>query len=151
MKIQSAKQRGKLLENWVADQIIAKGLDNRARRDGASGAGNREKADISTSLTINGINAGFECKNHKTLHIPDWWKQTKKLKTLNKEPILVYKLPREPFEETLCTLRLNTLLELCKNQVDIQDIVAENKYDNFKTKNIINNLKYWLDQFKKEL
>ena len=116
MKPSSAKQKGRLLENYLADQLRIKGLDQRARAENSSGAGNREKSDIWTSVKILDQNVGFECKNQKTLAIPDWWRQTKKLESLGREPVLVYKLPYEPLENSLCTIYLDTLLELIKNQ-----------------------------------
>lgn len=112
--MKSAKAKGKLLEDHVADQIIAKGIDHKAHRDGASGAGNREKGDISTSMMVLGQNAGFECKNQATLHIPDWWKQVKKLESLGREPILVFKIYGEPLSETKVVIYLDTFLELVK-------------------------------------
>jgi hypothetical protein len=110
------KEKGKLLENHVADRLVSTGLDVRARRDGASGAGNREKGDISTSVAINGRNLGIECKNHKNLAIPNWWKQTKKLEVLGREPILAFKLPHDGLEGTLVVIYLETLLELLLGQ-----------------------------------
>ena len=77
--VKSARQKGKDLEDFIADKLIEKGLDSKARRDNASGAGTREKGDICTSATLFGRNLGIEAKNHETLHIPDWWKQTEKL------------------------------------------------------------------------
>lgn len=108
------KQKGKELEDWVADQIVAKGIDPRARRDGASGAGTREKGDIQTSMMILGQNAGIECKNHKNIHIKEWWNQTRKLESLSREPMLVYKIQGQGMEETLCTMYLDSVLELIK-------------------------------------
>jgi hypothetical protein len=116
MKPSSAKQKGKLLEDHVADQIVAKGIDLKARRDGASGAGNREKGDIITSMTILGVNAGIECKNQATLAIPEWWRQTKKLESLGREPVLAFKIYGEPMEDTKVVIYLDTFLELVKNQ-----------------------------------
>lgn len=112
--MKSSKQKGKLLEDYVADQIVAKGIDPRARRDGASGAGNREKGDICTSMMVLGQNAGIEVKNQKTLCIPDWWRQCKKLESLSREPILVFKINNAQFSDTLATVYLDTLLELIK-------------------------------------
>jgi hypothetical protein len=106
------KEKGKLLENHIADRLVETGLDVRAKRDGASGAGNREKGDISTDVQINGRNLGIECKNHKTIHIPEWWKQTRKLEVLGREPVLAFKLPQEGLEGTLVVIYLETLLEL---------------------------------------
>lgn len=114
MKGKSAKAKGKLLEDYVADQIILKGLDSKAHRDGASGAGNREKGDINTSMMVLGQNAGIECKNQATLHIPEWWKQTKKLESLQREPILAFKQFGEPLTETKVIIYLDTFLELVK-------------------------------------
>lgn len=110
----SAIAKGKLLECHIADTIVEMGLDPKACRSAGSGNGNREKADINTNLTILGRNAGFEAKNHKTLAIPEWWKQAEQLEKIGREPVLVFKLRGEPLEGSLATIRLNTLLELIK-------------------------------------
>ena len=49
------KEKGKQLEDYVADQIVAKGIDSRARRDGASGAGTREKGGCENRRTNRGF------------------------------------------------------------------------------------------------
>lgn len=105
-----------VLSNYIADQIVAKGLDPKARADGGSGAGNREKADISTSMLVLGKQAGIEAKNQKVLHVSDWWAQAKKLEILGQEPILVYKEFGEPLEDSKAVVYLDTLLELIANQ-----------------------------------
>ena len=61
-------------------------------------------------------NVGIECKNHATLHIPEWWRQVKKLESLGREPVLVFKIPHEQEGDTKCVIYLDTLLELVKNQ-----------------------------------
>lgn len=114
MNIKSAREKGKRLENYVADQIVSKGIDSKARRDGGSGNGDREKGDIVTSMMILGQNAGIECKNQKNISIQDWWRQTKLLEKLQREPILVFKIEDERWEETKCVVYLDTLLELIK-------------------------------------
>lgn len=113
MKSQSAKQKGKLLENYVADQIKVKGLDNKAHRDGASGSGNREKADISTSMTVLGRQAMFECKNQKTMKFNEWWRQLESY-SHDGEPILAFKFDRESLEATKVVIYLDSFLELVK-------------------------------------
>lgn len=113
--MKTAVQKGKLLEKYVADQIRAKGIDPRAYPAHGSGNTNTEKGDIWTSMMILGQNAGIECKNHKSLAIPEWWRQTRKLESLGREPVLIYKIHDQPFGETLCTIYLDTLLELIKN------------------------------------
>lgn len=116
----NTRQKGKLLENYICDQIKQKGLDSHPRPSDNSGATNREKADIWTSMMVLGQNVGIEAKNQKTLCIPDWWKQTKKLESLGREPVLVFKQFGEPLEETKCVIYLDTFLELVKrgNQND---------------------------------
>lgn len=114
MKPSSAIAKGKLLEEFVVQQIIDSGLDPKARRSSGSGSGNRDKADIVTIMQVLGRNAGIECKNQATTHIPEWWRQTTKLDTLGMEPILAFKLYGEPLEETKVVIYLDTLLELIK-------------------------------------
>jgi hypothetical protein len=110
----NTRKKGQLLENYVCEQIKAKGIDSHARPAFNSGATNTEKADIWTSMMILGQNAGIECKNQKTLCIPDWWRQTKKLESLGREPVLVFKQFLEPLGETKAVIYLDTLLELIK-------------------------------------
>jgi len=110
----NTKTKGKLLENYVADLIAEKGIDPRARAESSSGAGNREKGDIWTSMMILGQNAGIECKNHKKLSLPEWWNQTKKLENLSREPVLVFRFNYDKWGDTKCVIYLDTLLELIK-------------------------------------
>lgn len=112
-------QKGKILEEYVASQIREKGIDPKAYRSHGSGSGNSEKADICTSMMILGQNAGIECKNQAVIKIPDWWRQTKKLESLSKEPVLAFKIYGEPLQETKVVIYLDTLLELIKNQKDV--------------------------------
>lgn len=114
--VKTARQKGKDLENYVADKIIEYGIDPRARRDGASGAGTREKGDICTSASINGINLGIECKNHAVAHVKDWWTQAQQLEKLGREPVVVYKLKGEGMGDTKVIIYLETFLELLQGQ-----------------------------------
>lgn len=117
MKAKSAIAKGKLLDDYVVSQLREKGIDPRAMRSHGSGNGNTEKSDIWTSTMILGQNAGFECKNHATLHIPEWWRQTKKLESLGREPVLVFKQFGESMGETKVVIYLDTLLELIKSSL----------------------------------
>ena len=110
----SSVVKGKLLEEHVATQLREKGIDLKAYRSHGSGNGNSEKADIWTSLQILGQNVGFECKNHATICFPEWWRQTKKLESLGREPVLVFKQFGESLTETKVVIYLDTFLELAK-------------------------------------
>lgn len=111
----NTRQKGMILSNYVADQIVLKGIDLKARADGGSGAGNREKADVCTSMLVLGIQAGIECKNQKNIDHKNSWKQTKKLESLGCEPILAYKDFGEPLEEAKVIIYLDTFLELVRS------------------------------------
>lgn len=151
MKISSARAKGKLLESYVADQIVFKGIDPKAHRDGASGAGNREKGDINTSMMVLGQNAGIECKNQSTLKIQDWWRQTKKLESLSREPILAFHIENEAWEETKVVIYLDTFLELVKlsnNDKTYEEVPAEdNNEKKWKIQSAIRALKDLLKQY----
>jgi hypothetical protein len=118
------KEKGKKLENWVMSEIIKRGLDDRAVRDGASGSSNKEKRDVNTNMTILGRLSGIECKNHKTPHIKDWWEQTQRLEQLEYEPVLIYKLFGESLEESKSVIYTTTLLDLIKNQKEDNDNIG---------------------------
>ena len=149
MKPASARAKGKILEDFIADQIRDKGIDPKARRDGASGAGTREKGDICTSMMVLGQNAGIEAKNQKVLKIQEWWRQTKKLESLSREPVLAFKIYGEPLEETKVIIYLDTFLELVKRQNDTTEI--EIPEDNRELKYKLEKLHYALKDVLKEL
>lgn len=109
-------QKGKALENYVVEQLIAKGLDLRARRSYGSGNSNGIKADIDTNATILGQAMGIECKHMDKLNVPEAWRQTQKLQNLGYEPVLVIKQTADRYENTKAVVYLDTLLELIKNQ-----------------------------------
>jgi len=119
-KMKTAVQKGKILEKYVADQLREKEIDPKAYPAHGSGNTDREKADIWTSMMIHGQNAGFECKNHKVVKVPEWWRQTRKLESLGREPILVFKLHLEPLGNTLATVYLDTLLDLVKENMELE-------------------------------
>ena len=147
MKAQSAKAKGKKLETWIADKIRSKGIDSKATRDGASGAGTREKGDIITTASVFGRNLGIEAKNHKNAHIQDWWRQTQKLEALGREPVLAYKLANEQYEETKVVVYLDTFLDMVKalEQMKPIDTFTPDKSDNSYAKS---QLKYWVNKIK---
>src|SRR3990167_2161149 len=108
MNAKSAIAKGKKLEDYVCEQIRDKGIDVKAYRSHGSGNGNTEKSDIWTSMVILGQNAGIECKNQKNLSIQDWWRQTKKLESLGREPVLVFKVDQEQWGDTKCVIYFDT-------------------------------------------
>lgn len=108
------KAKGRALEQYVADLIREKGLDDRANPSFGSGSGTREKADVWTSMMILGQNAGIECKHADNLQLQTWWEQAKKLQDLSREPILVVKQTSWRYENVVAVVYLDTLLEMAK-------------------------------------
>lgn len=123
----NTRQKGLQLEKHCFEQIRAKGLDDHARNSWNSGATNTEKSDIWTSMTILGQNAGIECKNQALLKIPEWWKQTKKLESLGREPVLAFKMFGEPMAETKVVIYYDTLLELIKESNEYRKLCKKEK------------------------
>lgn len=121
IKLQTTKEKGNELEEYVSEQIRAKQIDLRARPSPNSGGTNGIKSDINTSMMILGQNAGIECKNQASLLVAEWWRQCKKLQSLGMEPILVFKLLGEPLGEARCVVYLDTLLEIIKLANRIQE------------------------------
>jgi hypothetical protein len=114
MTPKAAIQKGKDVENYVADRIAELGIDTRAKRSFGSGNGTREKSDIWTNMQVLGRQAGIECKHATKYDLPDWWRQTKKLESLGYEPILVIKQTHETYDGTKVVIYLDTFLELVK-------------------------------------
>jgi Holliday junction resolvase len=115
MKGRSAKAKGKLLEDHVAKEIRERGIDPRAARDGASGASNREKADVGAVILFDEgqRSIGIECKNYAKAHVQDWWRQAEKLCDVGyTDPVVVYKLKGEKYTDAKAIVRLDTLLDL---------------------------------------
>lgn len=110
----AAIQKGKDLENYLADQLVGKGIDAKAARSHGSGNGNREKSDIWTNTQVLGRQAGFECKHVTNYDLPGMWRQTKKLEALGYEPILVIKQTHETYDGTKVVIYLDTFLDLIK-------------------------------------
>lgn len=123
----NTRQKGLALEAYVCEQLKEKGLDDHARPSFGSGATNSCKADIWTSVMILGQNLGIECKNQANLHIPEWWKQTKKLESLSMEPILTFKMFGEPLGESKVVIYLDTFLEMLKEIKYLNKINKINK------------------------
>ena len=149
MNGRTAKQKGKQLENWVMDEIIKRGLDDRAIRDGASGASNKEKRDVATNIKILDREIGIECKNHKVPHIKDWWLQTQKLEQLGYEPVLIYKLFGESLGDCKSVVYTSTLLDLIANQKDSFEQTGIPSSEKWLIKKAIDVLKSLLKVFEK--
>lgn len=121
MKPQSAIQKGKDLENYIARRIAESGLDRQAMRMPGSGSG-KWKGDINTKMKVLGQQAVIEAKNQKIIKIQEWWAQTER-QTLNYGfPILVFKLSNKRYESSKAVIYWDSLLELIKRSQEPRTI-----------------------------
>jgi len=109
----NAIQKGRLLENFVAQEIRKKRLDTQAMRQLGSGSG-QWKGDVNTKMKILNRQAVIECKNQQRLNLREAWIQTDKQTLGYGEPVLVVKFHNEPLEASKAMVYLDTLLELVK-------------------------------------
>lgn len=105
----SAVQKGKLLENFIVDQLRLSGVDIHARRTKGSG-GYLEKGDIYNKLNLN-----IECKNQKTFQFRKFWTQTlKDSEKTHSTPILIWHPPNLPLEDSAVMMPLDYFCNLLK-------------------------------------
>ena len=108
---QSKIQKGRLLENFIAQEIRRKMLDPLAMRQLGSGA-SKWKGDINTKMRIINRQVVIECKNQTRITLPEWWRQTDRQAYPSCEPVLVIKFPQEPLEAAKAEIYFKTLLNL---------------------------------------
>lgn len=109
MKPISNIQKGKFLENWIVERLRMSGLDKRAYRQKGSGSG-LNKGDIWNDLGV-----CFEAKNQKQFHAA-WFKQAKEESMGTQEPVVVWKPPLEPPDNSLVVLNWYFFEELLKHR-----------------------------------
>ena len=126
---QTAIAKGKLLENFVAQEIRKKRLDTQAMRQLGSGSG-QWKGDVNTKMKILNRQAVIECKNQKVVKFQEWWIQTEKQCLGYGEPVLVIKLYNQPLEASKVVIYLDTFLELVKraSEPKLKDPDRETQY-----------------------
>ena len=104
----SKKQKGRVLENWVASRIRHHGGDLKAQAMPGSGAFAHFKGDIHTRLPYS-----IECKAQETTKVWDWYEQAKRQVTSLETPVVIFKrnysepmalLSAEDFLQIICEL-----------------------------------------------
>jgi len=108
MKPRNAKQKGKLLEKWVAERFRHTGIDPQARPEIGSGSG-RLKGDIATKLPIT-----IECKNTKTFKANKFMKQVEKESLGYQEFVVIWHPPYKPMEGSYVMMSYSLFERLLK-------------------------------------
>lgn len=109
-KIQTARQRGKDLENFVADKLKNSGLDPQAIRQIGSGSGLR-KGDIHNSLGWT-----FECKNVGRFNWEEAAKQVRREAMGYQKECIIYHPKNRPLDDSVAIININDFIELLKGE-----------------------------------
>ena len=139
----NSSQKGKMLEDFVAQRLIDLKIDTQAYRQHGSGNG-KKKGDVQN-------NSGwtFECKNSKIFS----WKKTSK--QVEKEAmgynggVIVWHPPQTALENSIAVIALEDFLHLLKFEVDHKD--QSQILDKYQIKNNLEKAVYHLKQVIKEL
>lgn len=143
MKPQSALQKGKDLENYVAQQLVVKGIDSHAVRQVGSGNG-KAKGDIRTDCGWT-----IECKNTKNFQWKQAAEQVRREGLGYQQEMIVWKPPGRPLGDAIAIVALDDLLELIaayKRNLGRTEIL-----DQYKVKNSLEKAVFYLKQVVKEL
>lgn len=101
-------QKGKALENHVADELRAMGLDVDARRNLKKRSG-----DI-----VNALGWTIECKNRKQVGFYATADQVQRDSNNYQKTVIVWHPPRKPMGESVAIMRLADFLDILKFQRD---------------------------------
>lgn len=107
MLIKNKKQKGKLLEKFVANELKKIFYFVYSRAD--SGSGKYHKEDI--TLPDN-IPLFIECKNHAEPRIDEWFKDILKKCPDNKYPVLIYK---KNYQKPKVVMYFNDMIDFLSN------------------------------------
>lgn len=129
MKINS-KKKGNLWENKFAQFLVKNGI--KAWKDGASGGGLNEKADVG-----NNINIHFEVKAVKKINLKEvWYKAEYECTKTHNTPVIAIHFDGMPEDKFLMVIDNDFFINLLTGES-----VANNDYQDPKFKYALKNLK----------
>ncbi len=117
---QSSIQKGKILENFVVEELRLKGLEAQAHKTPGSGSGLR-KGDIG-----NGLGICFECKNTAQPNLGVTLRQVNRESMGTQEPVVVWHMPKTPLADSKVIINWYFFLELLlarKDNASHEDIL----------------------------
>lgn len=115
----AASKRGKDFELEIA-KILQKKLGARVVRDGRSGAGSHQKMDIQNYYAD--IPLAIECKDHETLKVKEWMRQTKNGASAGQVPTLAFRMDDEAYAALPFEALVNLLVEIKDLQAALDDL-----------------------------
>lgn len=108
----NAKKKGNAGENNFANWLIDNGI--KAWKDGASGGGNREKADVGNNLNLH-----FEVKTVKKINLKEvWYKAVSECQKTHNDPVIAVHFDGMPQKEWLIVLHSNHFLDLITGEIE---------------------------------
>jgi len=110
----NSKKKGNLWENKFANWLVANGI--KAWKDGASGGGLNEKADVG-----NGLNLHFEVKAVKKINLQEVWKKAcHECGKTHNDPVLAIHFDGMPDNKWLIVLDNDHFLDLLTKEEGIK-------------------------------
>jgi len=143
MKPKSAIQKGKDLENYVAEQLSAHDVDIMAKRQTGSGNG-KKKGDIHTSLGWT-----IECKNTKNFNWKSAAEQVARESMGYQKEVIVWHPPKKPLGDSIAIINLEEFIEFLKFKKDHAQ--SDDILDKYQIKNNLDRAVYHLKQVVKNL
>lgn len=143
MKPTSAIQKGKILENFVVEELRLKGFESQAHRNPGSGSGLR-KGDIG-----NGLGICFECKNTAQPNLGVTLRQVNRESMGTQEPVVVWHMPNTPLADSKVIIDWHFFLDLLmarKNNASREDIL-----DRYTIKNHLDKAIFHLKQVRRDV
>ena len=101
-------QKGKDLENFVAQKLRDAGIDNNAKRQIGSGNG-KFKGDISTTIPW-----CIECKNSKTFNWKSTAEQVEREAMGHEKEVIIWHPPQKPLDNSIAIININDFIDLLK-------------------------------------
>ncbi len=143
MNPRSAIQKGKELENFVAEQLQSYGLDIKAKRQIGSGSG-KAKGDISTDMGFT-----IECKNTKRFDWKSAADQVRREAMGYQKEMIIWHPPQRPMDDSVAIVNVHDLFFLLKFWKDHQN--RETILDKYSIKNNLERAVMHLKNVIKEL
>ena len=142
MKPRSNIQKGKALENEMANLLVSYGIDKTAMRQVGSGSGLR-KGDIHNSIGLT-----IECKNTKTFNWKAAAEQVKKESLGYGTEVIIWHPPQKPLDDSVAIINVHYYFELLKKSQEPKTAasLAENKAIRWKLQNLIRSAKEVLNE-----
>lgn len=110
----SAIQKGKELEDFIAEELRSSGIDPRAQRQKGSGNG-LNKGDIWNAAGI-----CIEAKNTKKFYFDGAWHQAVRESMGTQEPVVVWHRPQTPLSDSIVFMKWEFFKEMLKHKSDTQ-------------------------------